>query len=180
MNYPLKNGIMMTKEEKIEFLESEVNNLIQACTERAQERDRACRASNEWQEKLDFATSTFGRSLLKVEEEKEKLKEPRVEVWMLFQPHLDWADLFYQGDTHIGPLWGLSPWDVSGKEFSIGAIEALEELNPRIPENTFAVTFNFYDLEWESGEPDCGLPSGWMMKAEVKEFHFNAEEEGRP
>lgn len=53
MNYPLKNGIMMTKEEKIEFLEKEIVNLEAACKERAQERDYCCDASLEWQKLFD-------------------------------------------------------------------------------------------------------------------------------
>lgn len=60
MNYPLKNGIMMTKEEKIEFLEKEIVNLEAACTERAKEKDRCCEASYSWQQMYDSALRSLG------------------------------------------------------------------------------------------------------------------------
>lgn len=109
------------------------------------------------------------------------LLKPRVEVWMLLpqdREDIDYYTLWHQGDTHIGPIWGLSPNDVEGKAFSDGAIEAIRDLNPSdVPANAFAIKFLMTDLEWETGDTSCGLPAGWMMKAEVIGYDFLPTEE---
>jgi hypothetical protein len=89
------------------------------------------------------------------------------------ETELDWSELFRQGDTHIGPLWGLCPHDVDGRHFTDGAIEAIQELKIEdAPKNAFAARFNLFDLEWEDGDPTCSLSAGWLMKAQLLGYDF--------